>query len=76
MNYPYSVAIPYHVLLSVYALNGTIAITHGGIEIGQGINTKVSNKSTGRSSALVFHPSEIYLSHSISFNRFSNFKGK
>lgn len=30
------------VLISVFATDGTIAVTHGGIEIGQGINTKVS----------------------------------
>ncbi len=33
--------IKYNCLLSVFAGDGTISVTHSGIEMGQGINTKV-----------------------------------
>ncbi|XP_059045049.1 xanthine dehydrogenase/oxidase-like [Achroia grisella] len=41
MSYPISIQMDYHILLSVYHADGTIAIKHGGIEIGQGMNTKI-----------------------------------
>lgn len=41
MSYPYNIMYNYHILISVYAFDGTVSISHGGVEIGQGINTKV-----------------------------------
>ena len=33
---------PYTILVNIYATDGTVAVSHGGVEVGQGINTKVN----------------------------------
>lgn len=42
MMYPFQVWGQFHALVSIYARDGTVSVTHGGIECGQGINTKVA----------------------------------
>ncbi|XP_047028071.1 indole-3-acetaldehyde oxidase-like [Helicoverpa zea] len=42
MSYPIEYSWNYPVTISVYHGDGTIAISHGGIEMGQGINTKMA----------------------------------
>ncbi|KRT82080.1 hypothetical protein AMK59_3165, partial [Oryctes borbonicus] len=42
MAYPFSPFGNYYVLVSIYQIDGTVAISHGGVEMGQGINTKVA----------------------------------
>ena len=43
MMWPYEVPAIYGfgVFISIYGHDGTVAISHGGTEMGQGINTKV-----------------------------------
>lgn len=41
MTYPFHPFGQFHALVSIYARDGTVAIIHGGIEMGQGIHTKV-----------------------------------
>ncbi|XP_011694377.1 PREDICTED: xanthine dehydrogenase 1-like isoform X1 [Wasmannia auropunctata] len=42
MKYPILYAGQFNVMVSVCARDGSVCVTHGGIEIGQGINTKVA----------------------------------
>ncbi|XP_008216630.2 xanthine dehydrogenase [Nasonia vitripennis] len=42
MKYPFSVYGQFHSLVSIYARDGTVSISHAGIEMGQGLHTKVA----------------------------------
>ncbi|XP_059612739.1 uncharacterized protein LOC132259203 [Phlebotomus argentipes] len=41
LNYPILTGTRYAVFVAVYAVDGSVSVCHGGIEMGQGINTKV-----------------------------------
>ena len=43
------------VLVDVYATDGSVAVVHSGIEMGQGINTKVSLSHTRTHTFLCFY---------------------
>ncbi|XP_023247177.1 xanthine dehydrogenase-like [Copidosoma floridanum] len=42
MKYPFFVFGQYYTAIAVHARDGSVSITHGGIEMGQGLNTKVA----------------------------------
>ncbi|CAG9788277.1 unnamed protein product [Diatraea saccharalis] len=41
LSWPAPTLVDYHVLLSVFHGDGTVVVAHGGVDIGQGINTRV-----------------------------------
>lgn len=42
MKYPLEYFGTYGIFIAIYHMDGTVAVSHGGIEMGQGINTKVA----------------------------------
>lgn len=42
MKYPIDYFFGYPAYVAIYHMDGTVAVSHGGIECGQGINTKVA----------------------------------
>ncbi|XP_060523086.1 xanthine dehydrogenase-like isoform X2 [Cylas formicarius] len=40
MIYPFELWFAYEAIVSIYHADGTVSIAHGGVEVGQGINTK------------------------------------
>lgn len=41
ITFPFQPFGNWTVLVTIYYVDGTVAVSHGGIEMGQGINTKV-----------------------------------
>lgn len=48
MRYPVYLWAKYPALVSIYERDGTVAISTGGIEMGQGLNTKVIGEWNGK----------------------------
>jgi len=42
LQYRFPVLGNYSVIVSIYHGDGSVSVSHGGIEMGQGINTKVT----------------------------------
>ncbi|KAF6204371.1 hypothetical protein GE061_002712 [Apolygus lucorum] len=42
MKYPFMYLGNYHAMVTIYGLDGSVAVAHGGVEMGQGINTKAA----------------------------------
>lgn len=42
MSYVFTPFGNWTVIVSIYHMDGTVSVAHGGIEMGQGINTKVN----------------------------------
>lgn len=42
--FPVDFFFSHHAMVSIYSGDGTVTVTHGGVEMGQGVNTKVKIK--------------------------------
>jgi xanthine dehydrogenase molybdopterin-binding subunit B len=56
MTYAFPVWGNFAAMVSIYAKDGTVAVAHGGVEMGQGINTKVRLFKTDASLSQMKHP--------------------